>query len=417
MKPLGLSYAGYAWLAVPLAFLGLPLYLNLPKFYLEQYQVDLSTLGIVLLCLRLGDAFLDPLIGRLSDRYAQYRRTIFIAAAGLCVVSFNMLFVAPQFSPLIWFIVFTALTYFSYSILTINYYSVGLSQAAEYNQRTVLSAWREGAALVGTLLAALLPQLLQSHFTALHGFQIYGAIFAVFVAFGMVHLLPRVTKTSVIAGPHISLVALLKRNAKLSWLLGLFFFNALPTAITSTLFLFYADDVLHAKDSAGYFLAVYFFAAVLSAPCWSYLSQKIGKRTSLIAGMSLAMASFVWAYTLGQGDADKFYMICVLSGFAIGADMILLPSLLADVLEGQDAHGSTGFGLWHALSKWSLALAAGISLPLLDVYGYHPNSLQEPSTQGIVSIAYALIPCGIKLIALSILLLSPLDQPQPRKPI
>ncbi len=415
MSALQRHYISYALLALPLAFLGLPLYLNLPKLYLEQYQVDLSTLGIALLCLRLGDAFLDPLIGKLSDRYARYRQMIFVVAAVACVISFNALFAAPLFSPFLWFIVFTGLTYLSYSVLTINYYCVGLQQADDYHGRTAVSAWREGVALIGTLLAALLPQILQQNFPALQSFQIYGVVFSVLTVVGIISLFPRVRPNPLPPKASVSLLGLIKSNTRLGWLLGLFFFNALPTAITSTLFLFYADDVLKAKDSAGYFLAVYFFAAVLSTPCWSWLSKQFGKRNTLVAAMALAMGSFVWAFLLGAGDATLFYIICVLSGFAMGADMILLPSLLADVMHGQDDQGSSGFGLWHALSKWSLALAAGISLPLLAAFGYQPAIAQAASTQHIVSVAYALIPCGIKAIALGILLLSPLDQPTDRK--
>ncbi len=417
MKPQTASWVGflsYALLALPLAFLGLPLYLNLPKFYVEQYSVDLSTLGVALLCLRLGDAFLDPLIGRWSDKHARHRRSIFIVSAIICACAFNALFIPPIGSPLIWFTVFTALTYFSYSVLTINYYSAGLQQARGYQERTQLSAFREGSALIGTLFAALLPQVLLASFPALQSFQLYGLVFTGVMVIGMAGILPRLKQIAVPEQrPLLSLIDLLKQNKKLSWLLGLFFFNALPTAITSTLFLFYADDVLHAKDSAGYFLAVYFFAAVCSTPCWSWLSARLGKRRSLMLAMVLAMGSFVWAYALGSGDTHAFYIICVLSGFAIGADMILLPSLLADVLEGQDEHGSTGFGLWHALSKWSLALAAGISLPLLAAFGYVPNQIHAASVEAIVSVAYALIPCGFKVIALAILSISPLDRRTP----
>ena len=415
-KSMGRTFFRYALLALPLAFLGLPLYLNLPKFYLEQYQVDLSTLGIALLCLRLGDAFLDPLIGRWSDRHVAQRPAIFIGSAIMCVISFNMLFLPPMFAPLLWFIVFTALTYFSYSVLTINYYSAGLQQADSYDGRTTLSAWREGVALIGILLAAILPQALQAHVPALQSFQIYGAVFSVLMVLGIATLLPRITKTVPQSGSQESLWMVLKNNLNLRWLLALFFFNALPSAITSTLFLFYTDDVLQAKDNAGYFLAVYFFAAVLSTPFWSTIAKKFGKRHALAAAMVLAMGSFVWAFLLGNGDADKFYIICIISGFALGADMILLPSLLADVMDGQDEHGSTGFGLWHALSKWSLALAAGITMPLLAAFGYQASAIQTASTQGIIAIAYALIPCGFKAIALGILLVSPLDQHHKRKP-
>jgi glycoside/pentoside/hexuronide:cation symporter, GPH family len=399
----------YALLALPLAFLGLPLYLNIPKFYLEQYGINLATLGAVLLALRIGDAFLDPLIGKLSDQFAHARRSIFIWAAIGCAVFFNALFLPPLFSPIIWFAIFTGLTYFSYSVLTINYYSAGLQQADEYAQRTTLSAYREGGVLIGTLLASLLPQLLQHFYPALQSFQIYGGVFSILLMIGIWALLPTLRVTRAVPLPAApSFIHSLKENVSISWLFGLFFCNALPTAITSTLFLFYVQDVLHAKDSAGYFLGVYFLAAVLSAPCWTWIAGRIGKRISLLAAMALAMGSFIWAYFLGSNDAHAFYMICVVSGFAIGADMIVLPALLADVLP--DTQGGAGFGVWHALSKWSLALAAGIALPALAALGYDPAATDQHTAAATVAMAYAIIPCALKAVAFSVLLFSPLDR-------
>lgn len=58
----------YGALAFPLSFAGLPIYLHAPDFYAVTLAQPLASLGLVLLALRLIDAFQDPLIGSLSDR-------------------------------------------------------------------------------------------------------------------------------------------------------------------------------------------------------------------------------------------------------------------------------------------------------------------------------------------------------------
>ena len=58
---------GYGLLALPLAFVALPMYVNLPHFYATQFAVPLTSLGAVLLFSRLIDALVDPMLGRLSD--------------------------------------------------------------------------------------------------------------------------------------------------------------------------------------------------------------------------------------------------------------------------------------------------------------------------------------------------------------
>ena len=58
----------YGLLGLPLAFVALPLYVVLPNHYAREFGVPLATLGTVLLGARLFDAFIDPLIGRATDR-------------------------------------------------------------------------------------------------------------------------------------------------------------------------------------------------------------------------------------------------------------------------------------------------------------------------------------------------------------
>ena len=48
----------------------------------------------------------------------------------------------------------------------------------------------------------------------------------------------------------------------------------------------------------------------------------------LLAGaLALALLVFAWAGLLGPGDTWAYGLICVLSGFALGADLALPPSL------------------------------------------------------------------------------------------
>ena len=66
--------------------------------------------------------------------------------------------------------------------------------------------------------------------------------------------------------------------------------------------------------------------------------------------------------------------------------------------------------LWQMVDKLNLALAAGISLPLLQWLGYQPGSTQL--AQGTLSLIYALVPCGIKVAAGACLWFAPLDEGQ-----
>ena len=105
-----------------------------------------------------------------------------------------------------------------------------------------------------------------------------------------------------------------------------------------------------------------------------------------------------------------FRSICLLSGLALGADLALPPALLAGVI-GDAGHSSQRegayFGLWSWATKMNLALAAGISLPLLEWLGYVPGQPSEAGLRALV-IAYALLPCLLKLVAAWLLWRAPL---------
>jgi hypothetical protein len=57
----------YGLLGLPLAFVALPLYVQLPNHYASEFGIPLATLGALLLGARLLDALADPLIGRWAD--------------------------------------------------------------------------------------------------------------------------------------------------------------------------------------------------------------------------------------------------------------------------------------------------------------------------------------------------------------
>ena len=92
--------AAYGLLALPLAFVALPMYVNVPHLYATQYAVPLSLLGMVLLLTRLIDAVTDPFIGRFSDwLYAKSMQAVVVAAlifSAALGISFAALFNPPS---------------------------------------------------------------------------------------------------------------------------------------------------------------------------------------------------------------------------------------------------------------------------------------------------------------------------------
>jgi GPH family glycoside/pentoside/hexuronide:cation symporter len=402
----------YAALGTPLAFVGLPIYVHLPKFYGDLQNMNLALLGVILLSIRLLDCIFDPVIGWLRDRYPSYRRLTLRFALPLLVTGYALLFHPPSMAGsgmlALWLSASLVLVYISYSILTIHYYASGVELAEDAHQATRVASYREAAMLVGVLLASILPPLLSAQVGANNSYHYLSLIFAILMLAGAFITLrmPLYTEHQSRPTQAIRLSAFLTclKAARVRHILWVLLFNSIPTAITGTLFFFFCQDVLNADETqAGLFLMIYFVAAAAAIPGWSRLARRLGERQTLAIAMMLAIATFLFALTLGAGDLTLFALICLLSGAAAGADAALLPAMFAHALK-QDAPAQEGigFGLWHFTSKLTLALAAGTVLPLLAIAGYQPGG---DASITVLSLAYALIPCILKLLAIVTLLL------------
>jgi Na+/melibiose symporter-like transporter len=61
------------------------------------------------------------------------------------------------------------------------------------------------------------------------------------------------------------------------------------------------------------------------------------------------------------------------------------------------------FALWTFLQKSALALAAGIALPAVALAGFVPTEPVTEQGRAALSVAYALVPCLLKLVAIGAL--------------
>ena len=397
----GLAYGG---LGLPLAFVALPLYVVLPNHYATQFGVPLALLGLLLLAARLLDAFADPLIGRLADRlFAASPRQAWLACAAAAVLlaaGFHALFhpAVRGTTPLLaWGGVFLALTYLSYSVVSVVHQAWGARLGGDAPQRARIVAWREGFALAGVLVASVLPSLVGLTATAL--------VFAVLL-FGGTALLfraPRPAPPPAVRAPRVRPFA----TPAFRRLLAVFVVNGIASAVPATLVLFFIRDRLQAQAYEPLFLAAYFAAGALSIPLWVKLVAAIGLAKAWLAGMLLAIAAFGWAALLGPGDVAAYAAVCVASGLALGADLTLPGALLAGVVQraGHSGRGEGAyFGWWNFATKLNLALAAGLALPLLEAAGYAPGRTDAAALDAL-TLAYCALPCLIKLGAAALLVL------------
>jgi glycoside/pentoside/hexuronide:cation symporter, GPH family len=404
----------YALLGLPLAFFALPLYLHLPTLYSEHVGLPLATIGAVLLGARLLDAVLDPLIGRWCERRRQ-RKQMLLLALPFLLGGWLMLFVPPAHAGLLWLVGGLLLAYAGYSLATINHNAWGAEFPTDDSGRLQVTAWREGAALCGVLLSAGLPAMLSDDLAL--GLARLSWVFVPALLAATMLAVWRVPPGGSVhaeapddAENH---AAQLWRSPMFRKLISVYAINGIAAAVPATLVLFYVGDVLQAGAWSGIFLLLYFLAGALALPFWVRLAGRIGRLATWRKAMLLAMASFAVTPFLGSGDTALFAGVCIASGIALGADLAMPPALLAEHV-AQHGQAATSYGWWAAVTKLSLALAAGIALPLVAALGYEPGQGDSLALAWV----YGGLPLLLKAAAYFSLLrarvlLQPLDQGVP----
>lgn len=295
-----------------------------------------------------------------------------------------------------WALCLLVLTSLAYSQIGIAHQAWGARLGGDELHRSRIVAWREGAALVGVVLASLLPTLL--------GLPVMLGVFAAALLLGWWAWTRAPRPSSAALQTPVPRAALWHpwRQAPFRRLMVVFLLNGIASAIPATLVLFFVQDRLQAPPAQEpWFLGSYFVCAALSIPLWLRAVARWGLARTWLAGMLLAVAVFLWAAALGAGDGLPFLAVCALSGVALGTDLALPGALLAGVVDRQgdrDRHEGVYFGWWNLASKLNLALAAGLALPLLDVLGYTPGT-RDPAALHTLGLAYALLPCTLKLLA------------------
>ena len=153
------NFAGplfYAFPALAIALLGLPLYVYLPTFYAQDVGFGMFEVGAILFLARFLDVIFDPIIGYISDRFA-LRKSLMVTGAVLLLVGFYFLTHPEQDSGYLWLFSFSVLVYFAWSMITVPYYALGADIGESYHENTSYASARELFNISGVLLALILP--------------------------------------------------------------------------------------------------------------------------------------------------------------------------------------------------------------------------------------------------------------------
>ena len=478
-KPLNkLVLASYSAPATPLALVGLPLAVYLPAIYADAdgFGLTLGMVGLIITLSRFTDVVTDPVIGFLSDRLKTRwgrRKPFILVGTPIYAAGIWFLFVPPFTFSEVTFMGFTfnngypylflmvALVYLGSTIKDLPYLAWGAELSSNYNERTLVTSWREGFAVAGSLISAFTPAIILFFGYTKPTDAVY------FLSVAMCIVMPILVMNALVVVPEYPVMTARKKiplkeslkvvfaNKPYVTLIIIFVFSTVGSAMTNSLSFFFVKHVLLAGDLYGLYLAPYFVSQIAAIPIWFALSRRIGKhRATMVAiGWYSIWSCFIPLVAIALNDWFSgfeiplllsflpetqhaavvsrfegmetgkflfFILIMCLKGSSIGALAALPAAMAADVVDvdtaqtGEQRAGAY-FSIWSMTRKMAYAIGITVGTGSAVFFGF--DSLADPLNTTntdfsllMLAVLYSVVPALFKFVAMPLLWTYPLTE-------
>lgn len=406
----------YGSLGFPLALLGYPLGIWLPRAYDTYIGIDTAYVGAVISIAAIFDAITDPLMGYASDsfrtRWGRRKAWVLVGAPFLALALYFLLNPDKGSTVLYlgaWFIFLRLGT----TMLGVPYTAWGMELSGEYNTRTRIQSAREIFVLLGLIGAAAVPALVEMIYgddaTAVLVLNAYTwlavpllLLITVLVVLRVPEVPPRAREGQV---GFLQSLTLMYRNKIFLRVLTIEFLVGGGEAFRNALSLYFMQDYIGAPR-AGMLYLVYFSMGLAAIPIWNWLARRYGKHRSLSGAIILVSAVSLAIFTLDYGQVWPFYVLFAIKGFCFGSFAYLPRSMLADVidvdtLKSGDARTGGYYSIYGFMTKVAHSIG-GTSLIALAFIGYNTsvgasNGAMELLWLGVL---YAIVPTVLFSLAL-----------------
>ena len=383
----------------------------LPAFFAEVHGFEISVIGIFIFLSKLIDITTDPLVGWLNDKNFFSRKIYLILGGILSGVALTQLFLKEDIDQEILLLIWLSILYLGWTLFQIPYLSIGYDLEKNYFLRTKLSATREFFILLGLFCSLGIPMFFSiSNEKLLENIVLISLLFGSLGLVLFCSLIPENIKINKKRIKFKKIIQNLKKNIHFSRIFFVLVVNNLANVFPMVLFAFFITYVLGGDDSNRQTtLFFYFLFAIIGVPFWTIISKKYGKKEVWCLSLFLSAFFFLLIFFLENGNFLFFIIISCITGFCLGADLIIPPSIQADITDlhrgkfGEDISG-VFFSIITFLNKFAFAVVSIFVFGIMGVLDFQTEGEINANVRLFIIISYALAPILLKLLAAYLLM-------------
>lgn len=401
------------------------LFLN---FLVTVEGISPAIAGMVVLAGKFWDAFIDPLLGMISDRTRSRfgRRRVYLLIGILPVIlTFSLLWysfsIEGMVAKAIYYAVMYSLFTISYSIVQVPYNALLPDMVDSYEARASYSSMRILISNISATISVTVPGIIlgpEAQRTNA-SYLIMGVIFGLFYGLPLLCGFFATWENPVNEEEHasLSLKQLLYqmrealKNRAYRQYLGIFCCGQMATDLVTATAAFWLSDILKQGGLLSLFSGISMVVGVLMLPLNNWLAKKYGKQYPAIFEMPIRIIGLGIAFFLGANSPMVLVIvICVFNGIGSGAASFVPWSLLPDLPDSDEmVTGRRSAGVFAGMSTFIRTATSGIAVALvgiiLQLFGYVESTAGETVTQTAtallgVRVMNSLVPILLTVIVL-----------------
>lgn len=389
------------------------------KFATDVLLIAPAVVGVIFAAGRLWDAFSDPLVGTLSDRTQTSigrRRPWMFAAVPLLLLFVWMIWVPPaslsggQLTA--WVTVALFGFYTAFTFYQVPHLSLGAELTTDHHDRTRIFGVQSAAFNLGMVFAFGAMQFVMTSDDQRAATQVAAVVLCGIMA-AILFIPPvRVRERAEYQGRGASspygAMRDVFRNPDALRLFSVQCVLMIGISVIGLLSPYLMQYVLKRPDMVAPLPALFLVFSIGSIPIWVRVSRRFGKRSTWAASMVVGAVGFGCMGLAGEGDVLLLALLLPVAGFATGCGGVLGPSILADVIDGDElATGERKEGAYNAAFGFAIKIANAfmilITSLVLQVLDFQPNVEQSDAVKIALRMLYGVLPFAMFLVAALVL--------------